>query len=131
LLLIKDNYTALHIAVESAKPAVVETLLGFGAEVHVTGGKLRETPLHIAARVKDGDRCALMLLKSGAGPNRTTDDGKTPVHIAAKYGNVTCLDLLLEDNGDPLLKSHVSIFLIENLVCLYYIIEISISPYFV
>jgi ankyrin repeat protein len=105
---LQDNYTALHIAVEATKPAVVETLLGFGAEVHVTGGKLRETPLHIAARVKDGDRCALMLLKSGAGPNRTTDDGRTPVHIAAKYGNVACLDLLLDDNGDPLLKSHVS-----------------------
>jgi hypothetical protein len=35
--LLQDNYTALHIAVESAKPAVVETLLGYGADVHVTG----------------------------------------------------------------------------------------------
>jgi hypothetical protein len=34
---LQDNYTALHIAVESAKPAVVETLLGYGADVHVTG----------------------------------------------------------------------------------------------
>ncbi|XP_058818348.1 serine/threonine-protein phosphatase 6 regulatory ankyrin repeat subunit A isoform X2 [Topomyia yanbarensis] len=102
-----DNYTALHIAVQSAKPAVVETLLGFGAEVHVRGGKLRETPLHIAARVRDGDRCALMLLKSGAGANKTTDDGQTPVHVAAKYGNVLTLDQLLEDHGDPLIKSKV------------------------
>ncbi|XP_055599772.1 serine/threonine-protein phosphatase 6 regulatory ankyrin repeat subunit B isoform X4 [Uranotaenia lowii] len=102
-----DHYTALHIAVRSAKPAVVETLLGFGAEVHVRGGKLKETPLHIAARVKDGDRCALMLLKSGASANKTTDDGQTPVHVAAKYGNVTTLDLLLEDNGDALVKSNV------------------------
>lgn len=86
---------------------MVETLLGFGAEVHVRGGKLRETPLHIAARVADGDRCALMLLKSGAGANKTTDDGQTPVHVAAKYGNVQTLDLLLEDNGDPLIKSNV------------------------
>ncbi|XP_058447921.1 serine/threonine-protein phosphatase 6 regulatory ankyrin repeat subunit A isoform X2 [Malaya genurostris] len=102
-----DNYTALHIAVRSAKPAVVETLLGFGAEVHVRGGKLRETPLHIAARVRDGDRCALMLLKSGASANKTTDDGQTPVHVAAKYGNVLTLDQLLEDHGDPLIKSKV------------------------
>ncbi|XP_044592745.1 serine/threonine-protein phosphatase 6 regulatory ankyrin repeat subunit C isoform X6 [Cotesia glomerata] len=100
-----DNYTALHIAVESAKPSVVETLLGYGAEVHVRGGKLHETPLHIAARVLDGDRCALMLLKSGAGPNLTTDDGQTPVHVAAKYGNLTTLKLLLEDGGDPMYKS--------------------------
>ncbi|XP_070159697.1 serine/threonine-protein phosphatase 6 regulatory ankyrin repeat subunit B isoform X2 [Polyergus mexicanus] len=100
-----DNYTALHIAVESAKPAVVETLLGYGAEVHVRGGKLRETPLHIAARVLDGDRCALMLLKSGAGPNLTTDDGQTPVHVAASHGNLATLLLLLEDGGDPMFKS--------------------------
>ncbi|XP_043250048.1 serine/threonine-protein phosphatase 6 regulatory ankyrin repeat subunit A-like isoform X6 [Colletes gigas] len=100
-----DNYTALHIAVENAKPAVVETLLGYGAEVHVRGGKLRETPLHIAARVPDGDRCALMLLKSGAGPNLTTDDGQTPVHVAASHGNLATLLLLLEDGGDPMYKS--------------------------
>ncbi|KAH8263555.1 hypothetical protein KR044_010530 [Drosophila immigrans] len=101
-----DNYTALHIAVESAKPAVVETLLGFGADVHVRGGKLRETPLHIAARVKDGDRCALMLLKSGASPNLTTDDCLTPVHVAARHGNLATMMQLLEDGGDPLYKSN-------------------------
>lgn len=106
--MVQDHYTALHIAVESGKPAVVETLLGCGADLHVRGGKLRETPLHIAARVKDGDRCALMLLKSGAGPNKATDDGQTPVHVAARTGNVQTLILLLEDGGDAMYKSNVS-----------------------
>ncbi|XP_037903075.1 serine/threonine-protein phosphatase 6 regulatory ankyrin repeat subunit A isoform X2 [Hermetia illucens] len=101
-----ENYTALHIAVESAKPAVVETLLGYGADVQIRGGPLRETALHIAARVRDGDKCALMLLKSGAGPNISTEDGHTPVHVAASYGNLATLMLLLEDGGDPLYKSH-------------------------
>ncbi|KAL3269656.1 hypothetical protein HHI36_008719 [Cryptolaemus montrouzieri] len=96
-----ENYTALHIAVESCKPIVVETLLGYGADVHVRGGKLKETALHIAARVEDGERCALMLLKSGASPNILTDDGQTPVHVAARYGNLQTLLLLLEDGGDP------------------------------
>ncbi|XP_028981974.1 serine/threonine-protein phosphatase 6 regulatory ankyrin repeat subunit A [Diachasma alloeum] len=100
-----DKYTALHIAVESAKPAVVETLLGYGADVQVYGGANKETPLHIAARVPDGDRCALMLLKSGAGPNVATEDGQTPVHVAASHGNITTLLLLLEDGGDPMSKS--------------------------
>ncbi|XP_074029329.1 uncharacterized protein isoform X1 [Leptinotarsa decemlineata] len=100
-----DNYTALHIAVESCKPAVVETLLGYGADVHVRGGKLKETALHIAARVKDGEKCALMLLKSGAGPNLATYDGQTPVHVAARYGNLQTLLLLLEDGGDPQFKN--------------------------
>lgn len=48
-----------------------------------------------------------MLLKSGAGPNISTEDGHTPVHVAASYGNLATLMLLLEDGGDPLYKSHV------------------------
>lgn len=72
------------------------------------GGRLKETPLHIASRVKNGDRCALMLLKSGASPNLTTDDGQTPVHVAAKNGNSVTLALLLEDGGDAMYKSNVS-----------------------
>ncbi|XP_066253302.1 serine/threonine-protein phosphatase 6 regulatory ankyrin repeat subunit B isoform X3 [Euwallacea similis] len=103
-----DNYTALHIAVESCKPLVVETLLGYGADVHVRGGKMKETALHIAARVKDGEKCALMLLKSGAGPNIATHDGNTPVHVAAKYGNLQTMLLLLEDGGDPQYKNKIS-----------------------
>lgn len=54
-----------------------------------------------------GDKCALMLLKSGAGPNKATENGMTPVHVAAKYGNLETLILLLEDGGDPLRKTKV------------------------
>jgi ankyrin repeat protein len=48
-----------------------------------------------------------MLLKSGAGPNIKTDDGQTPVHVAAKHGNLVTLMLLMDDGGDPLCKSKV------------------------
>ena len=33
----QENYTALHLAVESGKHSVVETLLGQGAQVHIQG----------------------------------------------------------------------------------------------
>lgn len=33
----QDNFTALHIAVEAVRPTVVETLLGYGAGVHIKG----------------------------------------------------------------------------------------------
>ena len=33
----QDNYTALHLAVESGQHEVVETLLGEGANVHIQG----------------------------------------------------------------------------------------------
>lgn len=93
---------------EACKHLVVETLLGYGADVHIRGGRLRETPLHLAARVKDGEKCALMLLKSGANPNITTEDGNSPVHVAARYGRLETILLLLEDGGDPQLKNKVS-----------------------
>ena len=32
MTLSQDNYTALHLAVESGKPSVVESLLGHGAQ---------------------------------------------------------------------------------------------------
>ncbi|RCN35062.1 ankyrin repeat protein [Ancylostoma caninum] len=45
----RDNYTALHVAVQSGKASVVETLLGAGADIHVKGGELGQTALHIGA----------------------------------------------------------------------------------
>ena len=55
-----DNYTALHLAVESDKSSVVEALLGHGAQVHVRGGKIGEAPLHIACRIDEakGEQCS-------------------------------------------------------------------------
>ena len=54
---------------------MVETLLGFGANVHIHGGVRGETPLHVAAALAEkrddthAIECAQMLLKSGAQPN--------------------------------------------------------------
>lgn len=55
-----------------------------------------------------------MLLKSGAGPNLATDDGQTPVHVAAQHGNFVTLQLLLDDGGDPLFKNKVRLRNIFN-----------------
>lgn len=102
----KDNYTALHVAVQSGKANVVETLLGFGADVHVHGGKIGETAVHVAAALPgDNTECAQMLLKSGAQPNVTQTDGQTPLHISCRTGNTQMIKLLLYEGGDPRLKS--------------------------
>uniref|UniRef100_T1IHG8 Uncharacterized protein n=1 Tax=Strigamia maritima TaxID=126957 RepID=T1IHG8_STRMM len=102
-----DNYTALHIAVEACRPAVVEILLGHGAEVDLKGGKNGETPLHIAARVVGGEKCAGMLLKSGADVNAAGENGETALHIAARYGHLQMVELLLEDGANPNFQSKV------------------------
>ncbi|XP_075067758.1 uncharacterized protein LOC142158058 [Mixophyes fleayi] len=96
----KENYTALHIAVESCKPQVVQTLLGFGAQVQPKGGKAEETPLHITAKIKDGEKVAEILLKSGADVNMDRANGETALHVAAQYGNVKMITALINEGGE-------------------------------
>uniref|UniRef100_A0A914GWL2 Ion transport domain-containing protein n=1 Tax=Globodera rostochiensis TaxID=31243 RepID=A0A914GWL2_GLORO len=103
----RDTYTALTVAVRSGQASVVETLLGFGADVHVKGGQIGETALHVAAGLPCGSiDCAQMLLKSGAQPNvQRAQDGCTPLHIAAAVGNRAICRLLLVEGADAHLKS--------------------------
>ncbi|XP_039272536.2 uncharacterized protein LOC120346782 isoform X1 [Styela clava] len=101
----KDNFTALHVAVQHCRPLVVQMLLGYGAPVQVAGGKLQETPLHLASKIKGGDKVAEMLLKSGAEPNCPREDGETAVHMAARNGHVDTFKLLLEESGSIMLQS--------------------------
>ncbi|CAL4076985.1 unnamed protein product, partial [Meganyctiphanes norvegica] len=100
-----DGFTAMHIAVRAGKPAVVESLLGWGGNLTIQGGPARESALHLAARVKDGEKCAEMLLKSGADPNLPKDDGQTPLHLAAGNNNLRTLKLLLEDGAKATITS--------------------------
>ncbi|KAI1722541.1 ankyrin repeats (3 copies) domain-containing protein [Ditylenchus destructor] len=102
----KDNCTALHVAVQSGQASVVETLLGYGANVHVRGGQIGETALHVAALSKSDIECAQMLLKSGAQPNVKQSDGQTPLHIASRSGNVDMIRLMLSEGADPQIKAN-------------------------
>jgi ankyrin repeat protein len=101
-VLTNDHYSALHLAIEAGKSAVVECLLGHGANVHITGGPDNETPLHMACRIGEarGEKCAKMLLKSGANPNLPMSNGRTPLHISAQSGGVHNIRLLLENGAN-------------------------------
>ncbi|GAU98769.1 hypothetical protein RvY_09871-2 [Ramazzottius varieornatus] len=101
----RSNYTALHLAIEYAKSSVVEVLLGAGASVHTKGGKNLETPLHIAARIPNGERCAELLLKCGAAVNARMENGESPLHVAARLGSMKMVQILLKDGADPVATS--------------------------
>lgn len=51
---------------------------------------------------------AEMLIKSGADVNFPREDGETPIHMAARGGNVKTFKLLLEEGGDVRKTSAVS-----------------------
>ncbi|KAK3511793.1 hypothetical protein QTP70_023189, partial [Hemibagrus guttatus] len=95
----KDGLTALHIAAQNCRPQVVQMLLGLGAQVEIKAGKDMETPLHIAARVEQGETVAEMLLKSGAEVNTEQENGETAMHIAARHGSLKIMRLLVEEGA--------------------------------
>lgn len=101
-ILTNDNYSALHLAIEAGQPAVVESLLGHGADVHIRGGPDNATPLHMSCQIGEarGERCTRMLLKSGANPNLPMSNCCTPLHISAQAGGVQNIRLLLENGAD-------------------------------
>uniref|UniRef100_T1JXK5 Ion transport domain-containing protein n=1 Tax=Tetranychus urticae TaxID=32264 RepID=T1JXK5_TETUR len=104
---IKNNagLTPLHLAVESGQDHVVELLLGFGASVHVATTYDMETPLHVAAKTKEGATCAKLLIKSGANVNAIEKNGETPLHIAGRSGFLDIFKLLLEAGSDASLQN--------------------------
>ena len=46
------------------------------------------------------------LLRAGALPDKTTNDGSTPLMLAAYHGDVRSVRMLLERGADPLLRNH-------------------------
>jgi ankyrin len=84
----------------------------------VKGGKHKETPLHLAAKLYDTEKCAEILLKSGAKPDAANEIGEIPLHIACKFGQIKVAKLLLSEGSSPFTLSKVwfcSLLLIRNL----------------
>jgi hypothetical protein len=97
-----DGWTVLHYAGYHGKADYAGLVLAHGAAVDARTDTNQETPLHTCAR--RGDRCAdaaAVLLASGANVSAENLHGRTPLHLAARLGNVEMVRLLLQWGAPP------------------------------
>ena len=86
---------------------IVRLLLDHGADPEANAeGDMGEKPLHKVSYGKyrsqeDGVRVAQLLLEHGGDVNTRRKDGWTPLHVAAYFGNVEIVRLLLDHGADP------------------------------
>jgi ankyrin len=102
-----DGQTALHIAWARQHAEVAEMLLNVpGVNLNLPDAKAR-TPLHAAAAQpgKDGLAIVRILLKHGVSPGLLDKDGISPLHKAARHGDVELATMLLDAGVDPMLRA--------------------------
>jgi len=58
------------------------------------------TPLHFAAKNKNGYEITRLLIEKGADVNVKDEDDYTPLHFAAKYDNIAATYLLINKNAN-------------------------------
>ncbi len=94
-----DGLTPVQAAIAGGYDEAVEYLLDNGGEVNARGLN-GLTPLHAAA-VFDRPSIGVMLLKRGAKVTlASTSQGFTPLHTAARGGNVDMVKLLVEAKSE-------------------------------
>ncbi|XP_048581815.1 serine/threonine-protein phosphatase 6 regulatory ankyrin repeat subunit C isoform X3 [Nematostella vectensis] len=102
----KENMTPLHMAITFKRLPVVQLLLGYGADKEMRGGKDCEPAIHMAARVKGGEKAADILIRSGANPEtKNESNGERALHVAARNGNLEVVELLLQENVEVARRS--------------------------
>ncbi|XP_062502217.1 transient receptor potential cation channel subfamily A member 1-like isoform X2 [Corticium candelabrum] len=97
--LLSDNHkrTPLHLAVNTGKVELVQTVLGIPQDVNQRGPNDR-TPLHVAA-LDDKSDIASLLLQHGADPLLRDKENKTALGLAVGTGSLTILDVFLRNCG--------------------------------
>ena len=88
------GYGALHVAAERGDVAACRFLLDHGAEIDRRDANRGDAPLHVAAR-EGRAACVAFLCRRGAKQRAKNETWYTPLHVAAKNGDLATLDALL------------------------------------
>ncbi len=94
----EEGQTLLHMAVICSRNDMVELLIRKGADIDINAkdSYSRWTPLHAAcANSLYKSEIALTLIRNGADINARAKDEITPLHEAARGGNVDVVELLI------------------------------------
>ena len=90
-----NGLSALTTAARYGRLQIMEILVSYGADVDLRSGRNDWTPL-LHAIHKNQLRAVAKLLELGADVNRGTRKGKTPLMMAAGYGQTGTIRLLLD-----------------------------------
>jgi ankyrin repeat protein len=95
----------LYDAIEDTDLRSVKTLLSVKrADPNLVLPKRKISPFHLIIGnnfEKFALEVIILILQHGGNPNVQSDDGLTPIHIAAAWGRYDILKLLLDCGGDP------------------------------
>jgi len=87
--------------------AIVQLLLDHGANVNQRVGRSGSTPfIYLIGRGRPSPEVIMLLINAGANVNVQMDDGSTPLHEAAAYGNRQVAEILIANGADPMHKTN-------------------------
>jgi ankyrin repeat protein len=85
--------SAFHLACLNGHDLVVKELLNHNIEMKENNKGFH--PIHYAAVSKRGAFCLELLINMKINVNLRSNDGKTPLHIAALHQNFSCAQILI------------------------------------
>ena len=89
------DMTALNLAAKFGDAALIQRLIGAGANVNANECVNGETPLSSAIEKKRDASCIRLLIEAGSDVNRAPSDGSTPLIRAVRNGLLDVMKMLI------------------------------------
>lgn len=86
---------------------VMNLLIENGADINKGNLKDKQSPLFMAATVKNSLNALKTLIEHGADVNHQADNGYTALHVAAAAKNTKAIKMLLDAGADPNIRNHM------------------------